>query len=71
VGFSDEWAAVNEDVSDTLRSIGFHIGLTGSDFLSWYRDNLDKRLRDFVNDDDSNVAAPDLKEQIENDPTVR
>jgi hypothetical protein len=70
---SDLCCDLNESVSAELRSIGFHgsYGGSGAAFLEWYRDNLEALLREHINDDDSTVAAPDLKEQIENDPAVK
>jgi hypothetical protein len=59
-------------VSYELRSIGFHSSYeSGTKFLEWYRDNLEKLLRDHINEDDSTIAAPDLDEQVENDPAVK
>jgi len=63
---------LNESVSAELRSIGFHGSYeSGTNFLEWYRDNLEMLLRDHINRDDSTIATPDLDAQIENDPTVK
>jgi hypothetical protein len=63
---------LNESVSAELRSIGFHGSYqNGLEFLEWYRDNLERLLRDHINSDDSTIATPDLEEQIENDPAVK
>ena len=63
---------LNEGLSEELRSVGFHTGYeSGAAFLEWYRDNLETLLREHINADDSTIAAPDLDDQIENDPAVR
>jgi hypothetical protein len=69
-GFS-VYERLNEDVSAELRSIGFHGSYSGLEFLEWYRDNFESLLRDHINNDDSSIEAPDLDEQIEDDPAVK
>jgi hypothetical protein len=69
--YSGIWERLNEDASAALRSVGFHGGFTGTEFLEWYRDELEALLRDHINEDDSEVAAPDLDEQVDNDPEVK
>jgi len=65
----DTWFDISEAVSDELRSIGFHSGYeTGLEFLEWYRDLLEEKLDELL---DQAVPVPGLNEQIENDPAVK
>jgi hypothetical protein len=77
---SDSWAEISEDVSDELRSIGFHSSYsTATKFLEWYRDLLDEKLRELKEKADEEmeelelkaVPVPELHDQVENDPSVK
>ena len=60
---------LNESVSAELRSIGFAGGCaTGRQLLEWYRDLLLEKFADLLG---KVVPAPDLDEQVANDPTVK
>jgi len=60
---------LNEAVSAELRSIGFHGGYeTGTQFLEWYRDLLREKFETLLGEA---VPAPDLDEQVANDPAVK
>jgi hypothetical protein len=60
---------LNEAVSAELRSIGFHGGYeTGAQFLEWYRNLLLEKFDELLGEA---VPAPDLEDQVANDPTVR
>jgi hypothetical protein len=60
---------ISETVSEELRSIGFHNGYeTGVQFLEWYRDLLQEKLQDQL---DQAVPVPDLDEQVANEPAVK
>jgi hypothetical protein len=48
---------VVEAVSAELRSIGFHGGYDGAQFLEWYRDLVREKLKEALN------PEPDLHEQ--------
>ena len=66
---SDLWTEVSQAESEALRSIGFHVSYdTGLQFLEWYRDLLEEKLQDCL---EEAVPAPDLDEQVENDPAVK
>jgi hypothetical protein len=41
-----DWSRLGEEVSEALRSIGFHWSVSGHAFLEWYRDELEQRLVD-------------------------
>jgi hypothetical protein len=60
--------SLDEDVSAALRSVGFHGTYRGVEFLEWYRDLLQEKLCDRLDDA---VAVPNLAEQVENDPAVK
>jgi hypothetical protein len=67
---------VNEEVSSELRSVGFHGTYdTGLQFLEWYRDLLQDKLRQAIEDSleelDEAVPTPTLDEQVSNDPAVK
>jgi hypothetical protein len=64
----DVWIDVNEAVSYELRKVGFHVSLDAVGLLEWYRDLVREKLLDVV---DEAVPAPDLHEQVANDPSVR
>jgi hypothetical protein len=68
----DDYAGVLEDINEAvsaeLRSVGFHSGHDGVGFLEWYRDLVREKLLDVV---DKAVPAPDLHEQVANDPSVK
>jgi hypothetical protein len=65
----DFWTAVSEAESEELRSIGFHVSFdTGLQFLEWYRDLLEEKLQDRL---DEAIPVPDLNEQVANDPAVK
>ena len=67
-----DYVRLNEDVSANLRSIGFHGSYeNGAALLEWYRAALEELVRERIDDDDSDVPAPDLHKEIENDPAVR
>jgi hypothetical protein len=66
-----DWGRLNETVSAELRAIGFHDNLTGAEFLEWYYEELKELLQDRVNNDDNDIAAPDLAAQVENDEAVK
>jgi len=55
-------------VSAELRSIGFHSSHTGTSLLEWYRDLLRDEAQECL---DKIVPAPDLAEQVEDDPAVK
>ena len=55
-------------VSAELRSIGFHSSHTGTSLLEWYRDFLCDEAQECL---DKIVPAPDLAEQVEDDPAVK
>ena len=57
--------AINEAVSAELRSVGFHGGSDGAQFLEWYRDLLREKLQEALN------PEPDLHAQAEKDPSVQ
>jgi hypothetical protein len=57
-----------ETVSSELRSIGFHTGYTGAEFLEWYRDLLIECHEKVL---DEQVEAPNLAEQVEQVPEVK
>src|SRR5262245_19903657 len=57
-----------EAVSEELRSIGFHRSHTGTSLLEWYRDLLRDEAQECL---DKIVPAPDLEEQVEDDPAVK
>ena len=60
---------LNESVSAELRSIGFAGGCaTGRQLLEWYRDLLLEKFADLLG---KVVPAPDLDEQVANDPAVK
>jgi hypothetical protein len=64
-----DWSDISETVSAELRSIGFHSTYRdGAELLAWYRDLLREKLHDVL---DQVVPAPDLNEQVENDPDVK
>jgi hypothetical protein len=62
------WEKISEAVSDELRSIGFRTSHTGMSLLEWYRDLLRDAAQECL---DEIVPAPDLEEQVENDPAVK
>jgi hypothetical protein len=62
------WEPIIERVSDELRSIGFHKSHTGMSLLQWYCNLLRHTAQDYL---DEIVPAPDLQEQVEDDPDVR
>jgi hypothetical protein len=62
------WQKIIEAVSDELRSIGFHTSHTGMSLLEWYRNLLRHEAQECL---DEIVPAPDLEEQVENDPAVK
>lgn len=64
----DRWTEVSEAISEELRSIGFHNSHTGASLLEWYRDLLREKAQECL---DEAVPAPDLAEQVENDPAVK
>ena len=65
----DIWVSITEDVSSELRSIGFHGSFsTGQEVLEYYHDLLNEKLHDFI---EEAVPAPDLDEQVANDPAVK
>lgn len=69
------WTDLNEAVSEELRSIGFHGGYsTATEFLEWYRDLLTEKLKDSTDSAydlvEEAVPAPDINQQVENDPRV-
>jgi hypothetical protein len=65
----DAWTDVSEAVSAELRSIGFHGSYdAGVQFLEWYRDLLQEKLQDQL---DEAVPVPALDEQVANDPAVK
>jgi hypothetical protein len=64
----DVWIDINEAVSYELRKVGFHVSLDAVGLLEWYRDLVREKLLDVV---DEAVPAPDLHEQVANDPSVR
>jgi hypothetical protein len=64
-----DWSDISETVSAELRSIGFHgTYRDGVALLEWYRDLLREKLHDLL---DQAVPAPDLDEQVANDPAVK
>ena len=69
------WVDINETVSEELRSFGFRgaYGTVG-EFLEWYRDLLTEKLKDSTDSAydliEEAVPAPDLEQQVENDPRV-
>ncbi len=63
------WGKIAEAVSDELRAVGFWTSYsTGQELLEWYRDLLLEKLHDEI---EEAIPAPDLDEQIEDDPTVK
>jgi hypothetical protein len=62
------WEKIIEAVSEELRSIGFHSSHTGTSLLEWYRDLVRDEAQDCL---DEIVPAPDLEEQVEDDPAVK
>ena len=58
----------SETVSEELRSIGFHSSYTATELLEWYRDLLSEKLHELI---EKAVPAPDLNEQVANDPAVK
>jgi len=65
----DVWQDINETLSAELRSIGFHGGYsTAAELLEWYRDLLGEKLHELI---EEIVPAPDLDDQVANDPTVK
>lgn len=62
------WEKIVEAVSEELRSIGFHSSHTGTSLLEWYRDLLRDEAQECL---DEIVPAPDLEEQVEDDPAVK
>jgi hypothetical protein len=62
------WEKISEAVSDELRSIGFHTSHTGTSLLEWYRDLLRDEAQECL---DEIVPAPDLEQQVEDDPAVK
>ena len=65
---ADSWREIVEAVSEELRSIGFHSSHSGISLLEWYRDLLREKAQERL---DEAVPAPDLAEQVENDPAVK
>jgi homoserine dehydrogenase len=64
-----DWSDISETVSAELRSIGFHATYRdGAKLLEWYRDLLREKLHDLL---DQVVPAPDLDEQVADDPAVK
>jgi hypothetical protein len=65
----DAWLSISESVSEGLRSVGFHDSYsTATEFLEWYRDLLTEKLLDLT---EKAVPAPNLEDQVENDPAVK
>jgi hypothetical protein len=65
----DGWAEINEALSEELRLIAFHSNYsTGIELLEWYRDLLREKHQDLI---DEVVPAPDLDEQVADDPAVK
>ena len=65
----DLWIEVSQAESEELRSIGFHVSYdTGLQFLEWYRELLEEKLQERL---EEAVPAPDLDEQVANDPAVK
>jgi hypothetical protein len=62
------WEKITEAVSDELRSVGFHTSHTGMSLLKWYRDLLRDEVQECL---DEIVPAPDLEQQVEDDPVVK
>ena len=62
------WEKITEAVSEELRSIGFHSSHTGTSLLEWYRDLLRDEAQECL---DEIVPAPNLEEQVEDDPAVK
>ena len=66
VGDWDQWINLDKTVSEELRSIGFNNSYgTAAQFFEWYRDLLRDKLRESI------AMAPDLRDQVENDPRVK
>jgi hypothetical protein len=63
-----DWTDVSKEVSDELRTVGFHNDHSGLSFLEWYRDRLLEKVQDCL---DEAVPQPDLNEQVENEPAVK
>jgi hypothetical protein len=65
----DGWVGISEVLSEELRSIGFHSDYsTGIELLEWYRDLLREKHQDLI---DEAVPAPNLDDQVANDPAVK
>ena len=62
------WEKIIEAVSEEMRCIGFHTSHTGTSLLEWYRDLLRDEAQECL---DEIVPAPDLEEQVEDDPAVK
>lgn len=67
------WERLNDSVSAALRSYGFSGGCgNGQEFLGWYCEEIEDLIRrETEDDDDENIPAPDLAQQVENDPVVK
>ena len=62
------WGEIGESVSGVLRAVGFYSSHSGISLLEWYRDFLREKAQECL---DEAVPAPDLAEQVENDPAVK
>lgn len=67
-GGKDIWIEIDETLSAELRSIGFHGSWSGAEFLEWYRDLLQEKKQELL---DEAVPPIDLDAQAKNDPAVR
>jgi hypothetical protein len=65
--------SLGEWLNEELRAIGFRTSYTnGAQFLEAYWTKLEEELRQRIDDEDEmGIPAPDLKEQVENDPVVK
>lgn len=65
-------SSMNHWLSEELRAIGFRTTYsTGAEFLEAYWNKLEEELRWRADEDNEDIPAPDLAEQVENDPTVK
>jgi hypothetical protein len=62
---------LNEDISSSLRSVGFHGCPSGTEFLESYCETLEELIKDHVNKDDDGIEPPSVIEQVENDEIVK
>jgi hypothetical protein len=66
------WNDLNDDVSFTLRAVGFHVEFdTGAQLLKWLHDAVEKAVREAINGDSGGVDSPNLEKQVANDLVVK